>query len=146
MKHFLQSIFAVVAILMVSGCGDPKLDPIKSALEDPSGNLHLIVSNQSFAISRVDIRVSIDGTPVVQKYFDVGDQHNFQEFVFKLATGQHKIVVTSLKGKATLERTFEAEDKDKLGAVLMYWYYPKDQGDTPRSFTFEVNKGKVGFM
>ena len=131
-------------ILLAFGCGDPKLPPIKSALEDPNGSFHLFISNQSFAITPVDIQVSIDGIPVVQKDFEVGDQHNWQGFVFKLASGQHKIVVTSLKGKATLEKTFEMPDK--LSGVLDYWYYPKGEGGTPRSFSFEVLKGPVGFM
>jgi hypothetical protein len=81
---------------------------------------------------------------VIQKYFDVGNQHNWQGYALKLAPGKHQIVVASLKGKATLHQTFEVQGKQS--AVLDYWYYPEAERNTPRHFSFMVKEGPIGFM
>ena len=77
MKRLGNQLFVVALGFVLLGCGDPKLTPVKSALEDPTGDFQLFVSNQSLATTPVDVRVSIDGVPVIQKYFDVGNQHNW---------------------------------------------------------------------
>lgn len=129
---------------MFSGCGDPGLEPVRSSLENTNGNFQLFVSNQSFAISPVDISVSIDGTPVVQRYFEVGTQHNFYRFAFALPSGQHRITAKSVKGKATLDKTFSVDGKQS--GTLFFWYYPKGDGDAPRHFSFELQSGTPLFM
>lgn len=143
MKNFIQlSLFALVA-LAFTGCSTPS----KSIVNDPNGNFHLYVSNQSFAISPVDIKVFIDGKPVVNGSFNVGTHHTIITYVLKLSPGQHKIVAESLKGHAKLERTFEVHDK--LWADLAYWYYPKPEGGAepcPRQFTLDLRKEPIYFM
>ena len=118
----------------------------KSVANDPNGNFHLYVSDQSFAISPVDIKVFIDGELVVNGVFNVGSQHSWQTFVLKLSPGRHEIVAESSKGHAKLEQTFEVGDK--LWAALDYWFYPKPEGGVkpcPRHFSFYVRDEPIMF-
>lgn len=119
----------------------------KSVVNDPDGNVHLYVSNQSFAISPVDIKMFIDGELVVNGSFEVGSQHTIQEFVLKLSPGRHKIVAESSKGHAKLEQTFEVDDK--LWAALGYCFNPEAEGGvepSPPHFVFDVRKEPIYFM
>jgi hypothetical protein len=145
MKRILAPIGLSVVALVLSGCGDPKLAPIRSSLESTNGNFILFISNQSFATTPVDIRVSIDGTPVVQQYFDVGNQHNWLGFPFMLPPGQHRITATSVKGSASITTNFTIGDRRCWG-VLDYWYYPKNHGNTPRQLSFKLKEGKPLFQ
>jgi hypothetical protein len=138
---FVLAWAALAAVAMVGIRRDPGLRPVKSQFEDPNGNFELFVSNQSFAVNSVDIRVAIDGVPVIQKYFDVGNQHGWEGFRFRLAPGSHRLVARSLKGKASIEQTFEVQTNQN--AILNYWYYPWDYNH----FSFEVRNGqRIGFM
>lgn len=145
MKHTLPAIGFSVAALLLAGCGDPKLAPVGSTLESTNGNFELFISNQSFATTPVDIRVSIDDTPVVQQYFDVGNQHNWRRFAFALPPGQHRIMATSVKGKATITTNFSLGDR-RCSGIVDYWYYPKNDGDTPRQLSFHVEEGRPLFQ
>jgi hypothetical protein len=123
------------------------LAAVKSALEDPHGNFCLYVSDQSFAISPVDIRVVIDGAPVLQQDFDVGSQHSWQKYTLRLTPGQHRIVAISKRGDAKFDETFEIDDK--LWASLDYWYYPEPTGGAsacPRHFSLHVSKEPIMFQ
>ena len=147
MRRLIRSSLFAATLSILAGCGTPKLHPAHSELEDATGNFHLFISDQSYAISPVDIRVSIDGRPVVEKSFDVGDQHNWQEFAFRLTPGQHKIVAISKRGDAKFEKTFEIDDK--LWASLDYWYYPEPTGGAsacPRHFSLHVSKEPIMFQ
>lgn len=121
--------------------------PPKIAANDPNGNFHLYISNQSFAVSLVDIKVFIDGKLVVNGSFEVGSQHNYQLFVLKLSSGRHKIVAESSKGHARLEQIFDVNDRP--WATLTYWFYPKAEGGAkpcPPQFKFDLSKEPIYFM
>jgi ankyrin repeat protein len=117
----------------------PKLPAVRSKLLDANGNFTLYVSNASFAISPVDVRVEIDGELVVSDYFDVVDQHRVEMFRLSLSKGKHKIQIWSEKGGAQLKTEFEYKDHD-LG-VIEYWYYPKSHYmPTPKQFSFRIQR------
>ncbi len=89
---------------------------------DKEANCILLVSNQSSHVDPVDIKVSMDGAVAVDKNFSVDGkfpQPNWKRFKFWLPRGTHKLSVTSVKGKATLEKEFEI--KEKHWAALTYW-------------------------
>jgi len=112
---------------------------------DPEGNIFLYVSNQSFAITPVDITVRIDGKPLVNEMFAVGNQHRWKRFCFRLLAGKHEITASSKKGKAKLRKTFTV--KNKQWAVLDYWYYPETRYNAcPKQFTFEIFDKQVSFQ
>jgi serpin B len=112
--------------------------------QDKNGNFTLYVSNQSFAVDPVDIKVYIDGKVATDQNFDVGTgkrrQHNWQTFQFQLADGAHRLRVESKKGQASLEEQFEV--KGKRWAILNYWSSP----DTPKKFSFTVSDNPIYFQ
>ena len=112
--------------------------------QDKTGNFILYVSNQSFAINPVDIKVYIDDQVAVEQEFGVGNQHNWQAFQYSLPNGTHQLRVQSQKGQAKLQKEFEV--KGKHWAVLGYWFYPDTHYEpTPKKFTFGVSDKPVYF-
>jgi hypothetical protein len=98
----------------------------------------LLVSNQSFDLSEVDIEVRFDGQLAVTGDFHVEGQHTWIPFDFDLAPGTHQLSVSSEAGDTTLEQTFEM-DARKWG-VLDFWYYGAGSPDpTPKKFTFQTH-------
>jgi len=124
-------------------CGCSHSAPVHSSLEDPSGNVGMVVSNQSFAIDPVDINVDIDGVRVIQQDFTVGDQHNWNFFTFRLTPGTHRIVVTSRKGEASLDRTFEVGHEQLQAGLSFFYYPPSHDSPTPRNFYFFITNKPV---
>jgi len=115
--------------------------------QDLNGNFTLAVSNQSFAITPVDIDIDIDGKRAIQSEFDVGSQHNWIGFKFQLSPGEHTIQALSRKGEASLKKSFTINGKH--WGVLNYWYYPEQTGGTgpcPRQFSFGIQNKPVQFM
>ena len=95
--------------------------------QSPTGNFVLYVSNQSFDLTPVDIKVTIDGRVAVDEPFDVAGkkmaQHNWKTFVFTLAKGPHVLKAESAKGEAAVTQTFEVKDKE--WGVVDFWYDSK---------------------
>ena len=116
-----------------SGTGVSQLEPT------PEGNFVLYVSNQSFEIDPVDIRVTIDGKLAVDEDFEVEDQHNWVEYTFRLREGRHVLHAESRAGAAELTRSFELTRK--TWAVLNYWYYPGER----KRFSFDLSHQPVAF-
>ncbi|HEY4414214.1 MAG TPA: hypothetical protein VGO57_00870 [Verrucomicrobiae bacterium] len=146
---FFRSIVLCFVFLLaiLTGCGAQSVRPSANAVNNPNGNFHLYISNQSFAISPVDIKVFVDGDLIIKENFDVDSQHNWRAFNLKLSAGQHKIVVRSSKGSANLEQPFEVANES--WAVLDYWFYPnytRGVKPCPRHFSFEVRNEPVMFQ
>jgi len=146
MRRFIHLSLLAVAVSLFAGCCTPSAVLSKSVAKDPNGNLHLYVSNQSFAISPIDIKVLIDGELVVDGLFEVGSQHSWQTFVLRLSPGRHKIVAKSSRCQAKLEQVFKVGDK--AWTALDYWYYPVltgGAGPCPRHFSFVVRDEPIMF-
>jgi hypothetical protein len=138
----LLAAIIMAPLLVAAESSDPKLPVANSKLLNPPGGFTLFVTNQSFAISPVDVRVEIDGELVVSDYFDVGSQHTFKPFHLSLSKGKHRIRIWSEKGGAELSKEFELKDQD-IG-VIEYWYYPESHySPTPRHFSFRTLKGPL---
>jgi hypothetical protein len=147
MKRLSQLSLLAIIVWMSDGCSTPNSVSPKSVVTDPNGNFHLYVSNQSFAISPVDIEVFIDGEQIVNESFDVGSQDSFKTFVLRLSPGRHKIVAESSEGHAKLEQTIEVDNK--LWAALAYWSSPKSKGDVESylgHFSVDVKKVPIYFL
>lgn len=129
-------------LLTLTGCGDPELSTASNSLPDSNGNFTLFVSNQSFEIDPVDVRVEIDGELVVSADFAVGTQHSFVPFELSLSEGKHQIRIRSKKGDAELSTEFELKDHDV--GVVTYWYSPRRHYEpTPKHFKFRTQKGPL---
>ncbi len=142
-----RSFVLAAAILVVAGaCGgaetaqgpaetSPRANPLPRARD---GNFVLYVSNQSFELPRVDVRIEIDGRAAVDDRFDVGNQHNWVEFRFRLQKGRHTIRAMSTTGEA--EGSWQFTVTGQHWAVMDYWYYP---GDSKR-FSFDLSNEPIG--
>lgn len=105
---------------------------------DPKGNVVLFVTNQSIALSPVDIAIDVDGREVVDKLFRVGSQHTFERFVLRLSPGRHVLTARSLKGKASVRRLFLVAGRRWI--AVAYWYYTKQQGSPlPRQLNVRIS-------
>ena len=108
----------------------------------PRPNFNLFISNQSFAMSNVDITVSIDNVTVVDDRFPVEDQHYWRGFPISLASGTHTLVAATQTGATNLQT--EITISSNHSALLEFWYYPdKSSGGvalTPPSFSFRMNQ------
>ena len=146
MRRSLLLAAAVAVLLLAGGCGgaetlqSPGTSPRPDALpRAPDGNFVLYVSNQSFEIPRVDVRIEIDGRTAVDQDFEVENQHNWVEFRFELRKGRHTLKAVSKTGEA--ERSWLFNVKGNHWAVVDYWYYP---GDAKR-FSFDLSNEPIGF-
>jgi hypothetical protein len=108
----------------------------------PHPNFNLFISNQSFAMSNVDITVSIDNVTVVNDRFPVEDQHYWRGFPISLSNGTHTLVAATQTGATNLQTEFSINSNHS--ALLEFWYYPdKSSGGvalTPPSFSFRMNQ------
>ena len=109
------------------------------------GNFILHVSNQSAAISPVDIEIRIDGRLAVKGEFHYKDGHHWQQYQFQTSAGEHILTATSEKGHANFEERFSI--KDKHWAVVNYFGSPgKKMGvKVEPIFTFLIGDEPIYF-
>lgn len=128
----------VGVVLIVSACtgGDGEfLEPQQRLPYVEAGNLQLYVSNQSFDIDPVDIRVELDGALAVVGDFLVEGQHSWHVFRFDVSGGNVFLEARTIVGDAELTQTVDVTT-DRY-AVLDFWYYPGD-ADHPRKFSLSL--------
>ncbi len=134
-----RSLALAAAVVLAGGCGGAETSPGPNAFPAArDGNFVLYVSNQSFEIPDVDIRVEIDGRVAVDEEFDVKDQHNWVEFRFLLPKGRHALKAVSKTGEA--EGSWRFTVTSKQWAVVNYWYYPGER----KRFSFDVSDEPIG--
>ncbi len=117
--------------------------------QDADGNVTLLVSNQSFDVSPVDIEISIDEQVVVRDKFDVqGDQppqHNWQQYHLRLDDGPHSLVAKSEKGQAQLHTMFEVAGAHSV--AIAYWLNRRSARSKLKGFfTVESEPRQVATM
>ena len=111
--------------------------------QNNDGNFVLYVSNQSYAITPVDITIHIDGKLAVSSDFEVHNQHNWIEYIFDLRLGTHTLVASSETGKAEMIDEFVVSD-GSVWAVVDFWYYP--DSDSENHFTIQIQSEPIYFM
>ena len=112
-------------------------------------NVTLLISNQSFDVNPVDVKVSVDGQAVVKDVFDVQGtqppQHNWQQYHLRLEDGSHSLVVESKKGKAQKHFTFEVSDQHTI--TIAYWHDSRSGSNKAEGyFTVEIGPRRVATM
>ena len=140
----------ILCIIIISSCTKNTSKYQIEMQTNENGNFILYISDQSFAISPVDIKIYIDGKLAIDDNFDVTGnrvpQHNWKQFKFQLGNGDHTIKAISKKGDAVIEKEFKTVDKH--WAVIDYWYYPESRGGatpTPKHFSFNIQDKPIGF-
>jgi hypothetical protein len=112
-------------------------------VDEEEADLHLWISNQSFADDPVEITVQVDGVEVVDEPFDVESQHNWVLFPLELSPGRHVVTATSDTGAEFRQEFRTPKNHDDRYAVLDYWNYEDKEG---RHFTWMVQREPVAFM
>ena len=131
----IKTHFAI-ASLSILGCStaQPHIDLAVVKNQYP---IVLYVSNQSVGyIDSVNIVVKIDNRMIVNQAFYSGTDNNHSAFKFNLSTGEHRIVVESNNGNASMDKIIVV-DKKKW---FVLDYIGKD------NFRFTVSDGPVGFV
>jgi hypothetical protein len=134
----------ILVFVAAAGCSESRSLP-EQHLPKADDSFTLFVSNQSFALDPVDIRVELDGQLAVTGDFEVGSQHTFVRFDMPLAAGTHDIRVTTADvADVVLDETFVMDDRKF--ATLMFWYYPPGTTEpTPPRFSWRVSDEQPGF-
>jgi hypothetical protein len=131
----------VLLVACTGGSGDPRVEPEQHLPSAPK--LTMFVSNQSFDLSQVDIRVSIDNQLAITGDFLVEGQHTWVPFELDIAPGSHTLTVSSADTDAEMTQTFVMDDR-KWG-TLMFWYYEGGAEPVAPSFTWNFSDEQPGF-
>lgn len=118
-----------LSIVLAAGCAG-RDEPTQHLSAPATEQLTLLVSNQSFDLDRVGIRIELDGQLAVTGDFDVEGQHTWVPFELPAAPGTHTLRVTSTGGSATLDETFVMDDR-KWGVVMFWFDQDSTEIDTP---------------
>ncbi len=154
----IRRVASVVIILVfIAACGSsPSNDnsgPVDITVNsNGTSDLTLFVSNQSYRDSEVDITVTLDGETIIDRDFNVGDQHNYIEHRIRLDAGRHTLhaATTTLDGEEVeLSEDFTIDPDQQRYAALDYWHYEPTGLDDPTAdppkFTFKIQDDPIGF-
>ena len=114
---------------------------------DDDWNLLIGFMNTCSIINPIDIKAYLDGKLVVDQdlYYH---QHMPTPFYFKLAEGEHSLKVESVKGEASLNKTFQVKGRNY--SDVSYYYHPAGEVEydrlIPKHFTFTIrNRPAIRF-
>jgi hypothetical protein len=137
MKHSPWWLAALVALAACTDANQPR--QVIPAPADP--NFTLFVSNQSFAVTPAEISVYLDGELAVEGDFEVGSQHTWLDFDFRLAPGAHELKSVTKNGARIVALTWPVEiSDDRDFGVLAFW--TDREGAT---FSFDLQDDQPGF-
>lgn len=124
----------LILVACLAACGGPTNEPTQH-LPKQGDSFTLYVSNQSFDMPTVDIRVAIDNQLAVSGDFEVEGQHTWLRFDFGLSPGPHHIRVTTADvADVAKDETFQMDDRK--WAVVNFWYYAAGSPEpTPPQFS-----------
>ena len=128
---------SLLLLAAVAACGAPTTDPAQH-LPKVDDSFTLYVSNQSFDMPTIDIRVELDDQLAISGDFHVEGQHTWLRFDFGLAPGPHRIRVTTPDvTDIALDQMFQMDDR-KWG-VVSFWYYAAGSPEpTPPQFSLQI--------
>lgn len=143
----LASLVSLLLVTAATACdggsSGPRVEPEQHLPASTTPEFTLLVSNQSFDLSQVDIRIAIDGRLAVTGDFLVESQHTWVPFDFDLTPGSHTLEVTSADVTATLTQPFDMDDR-KWG-VVMFWYGEGGTEPVAPSFSWNLFDEQPGF-
>ncbi len=142
-RHILPIVLFMAILASCSDLGTN--EPMLPQVDD--GNFILYVSNQSFALDPVDVKIYIDNVLAVNQYFYVKEQHTWVSFHFQLGSGLHTIRAMSILGSSDQKASFMLPDYP--WCVADFWFYPVmtgGAGPTPKHFTINFTSYQPGFF
>lgn len=143
MDRTVLALIIIGAIISISLVGfyavyTVEMEPKKAPPEGTNFTLYL--SNQSTEHRTVSVKVRIDGKLEIDRYFDVGNQHQVYPFYFELDKGAHTIMVDAKDKSYRQEFTID----DELWMAVTYWY-DADDHEAPIIIANESNS-PIGFQ
>ena len=152
----VRSIAAVALVAVASACSPPWANDDSAPVEitvaaDGTSELTLFVSNQSFTDKSVDVTVMLNGDIIIERGFNVGDQHNYVEHRIRLDKGTHTLSATTVIDGESVELSegFTIESDHQRYAALNYSHYvptaPNDPSSSPPGFSFRIQNEPIGF-
>lgn len=111
-------VFVVFSLLLFSCC-----ESVMPEITDDPDHLAVVVSNQSFLLPKIDIKVYIDGKQIISDDFDVGTQHNYKIYKVKVKNGPHIIKAKTLKGECVAEAVINYPEYKRC--TVLYFYYKR---------------------
>ena len=140
-KHYIAILLAATLGMLFVACTELAVDgPILPQAD--GGDFVLYVSNQSFALDPVELKVYIDGVLAVNQNFHVKNQHNWVRFQFQLRSGTHRIRAVYTVGETQKEEFFTIEKP--LWCVIDF-YASKGPGPAAQSFNIMFFNHQVAF-
>ena len=143
MKKTILGVLLATSIILLGYCHESIGAEEKEAVlkQVKKGNFVLYVSNQSFDIDFVDIKVYIDGLVAVNQEFTVGQQKNWIPFQFQLSEGTHKLKIQSVKGDSKLEQKFKITGNN--WAKIKFLYASEGADPVSKQFTFAIKDKEI---
>ncbi len=145
-------IIAVFIAACSESAGNDNSAPVEITVSpEGASDLTLFVSNQSYADRSVDIVVTLDGDTIIERGFNVGDQHNYIEHRIRLDAGAHTLraLTTIADEEVELSEEFTIDPGQRRYSALSYWHYePSSARDTsfdPPQFSFDIQDEPIGF-
>lgn len=126
------------------GSDGPRNEPRQHLPEPTTPKLTLLLSNQSFDLSQVDIRVAIDDQLAITGDFLVEGQHTWLPFELDVAPGTHTLHVSSADSDAEMTQSFVMDDR-KWG-VVMFWFYEGGSEPVAPSFSWNLSDEQPAFQ
>jgi hypothetical protein len=96
----------------------------KSAADRGTVFLKVFVDEDARAKAPVDMQISIDDKPVINRSFSMGRSSDDGQFQITLPTGSHTLTATSQGGRAEISKRFRVRKQDEKFIEL----YVTDQG------------------
>jgi hypothetical protein len=142
MKSLMLPAILIISCGWITLANESPSKPQENTMpQSTNGNFVLYVSNQSHAMSPVDITVCIDGKQAVSADFDFGNAHNLIKHTFQLAPGKHTLSAATRKGEVQTEQ--EIEVTDKHWAVIMFWL---NSQTGQKKFSVKIQDKPLAFM
>jgi hypothetical protein len=152
----VRRVAAVSLVAVATACSPSWRNDNAAAVEivaDAAGtsDLTLWVSNQSYTDKNVDVTVALDGLVIIDRRFNVGDQHNFIEHRIQLDEGTHRLDASTVIDGENIELSeeFSIEAGQQRYAGLTYWHYvptgPNDPSSDPPGLSFVIQDEPIGF-
>ncbi len=107
--------------------------------DDADALLTLWISNQSFAITPVEIAVEVNGQVIVSDWFPVEDQHLVVRYDVHTGPGEYRLTLVGAGGEARQSLVVLVEEEPRH-VTVSFWADPE-----PPAFTTRVTADPPGF-
>jgi len=124
-----QKGLPLILVLLLGACSRGGLVTDRGVLvpEKPDGNVTLYISNQDRSTDPLDVRVLLDGAPIIRASIAIGQIHpSYEAYHFNWQPGVHELRIESTRVSAKLVSKVEVKAKHWVSVL---YGYPPNAGD-----------------